>query len=90
LSNGAKNDSFCTPADVELVMANGKTVGHRVTAMRGHPSNPMTLADAHRKLLTCTSSRLSRARQRRVVNMLLDLAQLSSIRPLSAATRPAH
>jgi 2-methylcitrate dehydratase PrpD len=82
--SGADSVSFASPADVEIELMDGTRVRKLVRALRGHPDNPLSMADIEAKFSGCIDGRIDPARGARILDIVGDLDRLPSVRILGA------
>jgi len=70
------------PAEVEVVMRDGKSFRSEVLSPKGDPLNPMTPAEVERKFTELTEGVLSPARQGKVVDKVDHLEELANVEDL--------
>ena len=88
LDESDEKDVFCSPAEVDVLLTDGRSFRRRVEWMHGHPANPMTVLDATRKLELCSSNLLSPTQLGRLINMIGDIHSLPDIGLLTKVTAP--
>ena len=74
-------------ARVEAEMADGSTITVRCEHPRGSPENPLTLAQVENKFRTYAAARLPAARVEEVVDAVVHLEKLASVRTLMEMLR---
>jgi 2-methylcitrate dehydratase len=73
------------PVRVEIRSRDGRRLVHEVANPRGHPDNPMSVADIEAKFRRLTAGLLAVSRQDAVVELVAGLDGAASVAPLVAA-----
>ena len=81
--------TFSTPAIVEVQTSDGHTLEKRVFEMRGHPKNPITVAELEAKFVECAERVLDTAQVSRALALIKDLENLPDIGSLLRELVPA-
>lgn len=86
--SGADSVTFSSPAIIEVETKDGRTLRKLVREMRGHPNNPLSLADVEAKFIECASTVLTNKKINSALDKIKNLEQLKSITPLVANLTP--
>jgi 2-methylcitrate dehydratase len=78
------------PVRVEIRTRDGRQLVHELANPRGHPDNPMTVADIDAKFRRLTAGLVAVDDQDAVVELVDDLDRASSVAPLVAAITGAY
>jgi 2-methylcitrate dehydratase PrpD len=77
--------SFASPAEVEIELLDGRRVRKLVRELRGHPRNPLSVADIEAKFVSCTDGRIDPACGTRILDAVRHLDCLPRVRSLGAS-----
>jgi len=75
------------PAVVEVVLKDGRRVSQRVDWAKGRRENPMTRSELEQKFFDLATTRLSRARADRLMDLVDDLEKVPDVRTIGELLR---
>jgi 2-methylcitrate dehydratase PrpD len=82
--SGADSVSFASPAEVEVETLDGRRFRQVVRDLRGHPSNPLSMADLEAKFASCADGHICDQAARQIIADIQRLDQVSRVRSFTS------